>query len=260
MRKFLMLTVCAVSFFSAQAATNLVSNGDFSQGKTDWVAGKWETGWYNDFYDNNEFKAVIVQPGGANWQCFFYHFENIILKAGVTYTYHFDAYASEDAQVPIAVKHVGQNVTPWLQATAAVTTTKQTFSYTFTTTADDDSGQVNWSLGMGVFVAGDTFHLSNVSIVDAAAVLSRSAAVSPSSSLRVAGRKATVTLTHPASCEMKLYTLKGALVADYTSSLKGAGSGAHQIDLLSHPVSNGAYVLKLRDGAAVTSAAVMIGR
>jgi hypothetical protein len=262
MRKvFGVLTFVAVMILSAQAATNLVSNGDFSAGSQDWVAGKWEGGFFTDTYTNNEFTATINAPGTAAWNCFFYHSENILLKAGKDYVYSFDAYATVEATVPIAVKHVGQKPAPvWLETTAAVTTTKQTFSFPFNTNgADDDSGQVTFQLGATVFTTGDVFHLSNVSIAEAgsSSVKSKTVAAALPKNLRVAGTRATVTLTRAGTSELKLYSLQGALVADYSSSLK---AGSNQIDLLSRNVAGGAYVLKLRDGSAVSAAAVMIGR
>ena len=251
---FLVLCLCVIPFSTLQGQ-ELVPNGDFSAGmNAEWIIGDWGTGASVNAVANGAFSCNITSIGAASWNVFFYHFEDIQLTGGVTYIFEFNAHATAPSYVETGAKTVGQNITPYIDVFDSIGTTDSTYSGTFTPTADDDSGQVFWDLGFGNVPLGATIYISKVSIQAASsAVVSKVSANANAPFARVTRNGVSINFIQPAKAEMRLYNLQGALIADYSSMLKSLSAGTHQIDLSTHSVSNGTYLLKISNGLQTQS-------
>lgn len=258
----LVLCLCVIPFSTLQGQ-ELVPNGDFSAALApEWIVGNWETGYSTYGITNGVFHLTPTAIGTAAWMIFFYHFQDIKLKAGVNYIYKFTSHATAASTITTEVKPVGQPpaVVPWISIPGvAIGTTDSTYSWPFTTTADSDSGQVNFQLGFGNVPLGATISIDNVSIQeDVTAVVPKMNANSNAPFTRVTRNGVSVNFIHPAKAEMRLYNLQGALIADYSSMLKSLSAGTHHIDFDTRPVSNGSYVLKINNGMRTQSLAVTL--
>jgi hypothetical protein len=193
---------------------------------------------------------------------FFYYFQDIKLKAGVNYIYKFTSHATAASTITTEVKPVGQPpaVTPWISIPGlAIGTTDSTYSFPFMTTADSDSGQVNFQLGFGNVPLNETIYIDNVSIMEENTSIISKAGTSPAGVFsRLTRNGVVINLTRPDKAEMKLYDLRGVQVADYSAALKSMCVGFHQISFGARPVSNGTYLLKVNNGVQTTSATITL--
>jgi hypothetical protein len=257
---FLVLCLCVIPFSTLQGQ-ELVPNGDFSAALApEWIVGNWETGFSSYGISNGVFHLTPTAIGTAAWMIFFYHFQDIKLKAGVNYTYKFTSHATVASTITTEVKPVGQPplVVPWISIPGVVIgTADSTYSFPLVTTADSDSGQVNFQLGFGNVPLGATIYFDNVSIqADNTPVISKVRANSNASFAHVTRNGVSVNFIQPAKAEMKLYNLQGALIADYSSMLKSLSAGMHHIDFGTRPVSNGTYLLKVSNGIQTQSTTI----
>lgn len=90
---------------------------------------------------------------------------DVPLKKGATYLVTFDAYADEDRVMKVAVTAPTRDWIRYLDDTKLeLTTTKQTYTYEFTMTGNDDpQGRLEYNMGNNGSTAG--IHISNVSVV-----------------------------------------------------------------------------------------------
>lgn len=249
---FLVLCLCVIPFSTLQGQ-ELVPNGDFSAPLgPEWIVGNWETGFSTYGITGGVFHLTPTAIGTAAWMIFFYHFQDIKLKAGVNYIYKFTSHATVASIITTEVKPVGQPplVVPWISIPGVnIGTTDSTYSFPFSTTADSDSGQVNFQLGFGNVPLGATIYISHVSIqADNTPIISKVSANSNVPFARLTRNGVSVNFIQPAKAEMRLYNLQGALIADYSSMLKSWSAGTHHIDFGTRPVSNGTYLLKIGNG------------
>jgi hypothetical protein len=263
MRNFLLvLCLCAVPFSTLQGQ-ELVPNGDFSAPLApEWIVGNWESGFSVYGITNGVFHLKPTAIGTAAWMIFFYHYQDIKVKAGVNYIYKFTSHATAASTITSEVKPVGQPplVTPWFTASAvAIGLTDSTYSFPFVTTADSDSGQVNFQLGFGNVPLNETIYISKVSIMEESTpVVSKTSTAQACVFARLTRSGVNVTLASPAKAEMKLFNLQGVQIADYSATLKSMSAGSHHISYSARPVSNGTYILKINNGAKVMNSTVTI--
>ena len=261
---FLVLCLCVIPFSTIQGQ-ELVPNGDFSAALApEWIVGNWETGFSTYGITNGVFHLTPTVIGTAAWMIFFYHFQDIKLQAGVNYTYKFTSHATAASTITTEVKTVGQApaVVPWISIPGVtIGTTDSTYSFPFTTTANDDSGQVDFQLGFGNVPLGATIYIHNVSIqADNTPVISKVSANSSASFARMTRNGVSINFGQPGKSEMKLYNLQGALIADYSSMLNSMSAGTHHIDFGTRPVSSGTYLLKISNGIQAKSMTVNLVR
>jgi Carbohydrate binding domain len=232
MRNFLLvLCLCAVPFSSIQGQ-ELVKNGDFSAALgPEWIVGNWGTGFSSYGITAGVFHLTVTAIGAAAWNVFFYHFEDIKLAAGVNYIYKFTSHATAASLIATQVKTVGQPPAApvWFSDSAvSIGATDSTYSFPFSPTADDDSGQINFSLGFGNVPLSATIYISNVSIQeDQTPVVSKVNTASAKTFSQMTRNGVTVNLVRPDKAAMKLYNLRGMQVADYSSALRSMSPGSH---------------------------------
>lgn len=101
---------------------------------------------------SEDYSVQLVQP-------------DVPLKKGATYLITFDAYADEDRVMKVAVTAPTRDWIRYLEDTELeLTTAKQTYTYEFTMTGNDDpKGRLEYNMGHNGSTAG--IHISNVSVV-----------------------------------------------------------------------------------------------
>jgi hypothetical protein len=130
----------------------------------------------------------------------------------------------------------------------SIGTTDSTYSFPFSPAADDDSGQINYSLGFGNVPLGATIYISNVSIMEDLTKASAPTASRHESGFRCVGNGVIVNLTRPDRAELKLFNLRGMQVADYSSMLRSMTAGSHRIGFEGMAVPAGTYLLSANNG------------
>lgn len=259
---FLVLCLCVIPFSTLQGQ-ELVPNGDFSAPLApEWIVGNWQTGFSSYGITNGVFHLTPTAIGTATWMIFFYHFQDIKFQAGVNYIYKFTSHATAASIITTEVKTVGQPpaVVPWISIPGVnIGTTDSTYSFPFTTTANDDSGQINYQLGFGAVPLGATIYISHVSIqAEQTPVVSKVNATPANAALQLTRNGVIVNLTRPDKAQMKLYDLRGVQIADYSFNLRTLTAGSHKINFGSRPGSNGTYLLKVNNGTRTMSTTITL--
>jgi len=151
----------ATPIITVPAHRDTVFNGGFVQGTMGWTFNTWG-GTAQGSVVNGEYKIDISALGTANSSIQLVQ-NGIILQQGKSYEVKFDAYASANRTLEANVE---LDVSPWTSYLPAlksfdISTTKSTYSYTFTmTNATDSNGRISFNAGAsktGLF-------LDNVSI------------------------------------------------------------------------------------------------
>ncbi len=138
-----------------------VFNGGFGLGALGWTFNVWGGGAHGSVV-NDEYKIQIDSIGQHNSSIQLVQ-NGIILQQGKSYQVQFDAYAASNRTLEANVE---QDVNPWVSYLPALqnfdlTTTKTTYSYTFTMTNPTDSnGRVTFNAGAST----ETVFLDNISI------------------------------------------------------------------------------------------------
>ena len=273
MRKvfFMICAVLSPLFSLYAAAPNLLSNGDFATGDT--------TGWKRGNYNNAKSSWAVMNgvctinvlavgtsltsnPGGdTSWNLQLIHLWDMQLSANTSYTFSFDASAVTSGRISATVKSYGSSAPVYFTNNAVMlTTTKQTFSFPFSMTADDPQAQVTFAYAG--LKKNNSWSLSNVSVVSTGAVpvISKPFDRANLDVAQLTSQGVKINLVKPAQAEMKLYNLSGALIADYSSILKASFAGLNTISLNNRQVSNGLYLLKINTGARTVSLPLSVTR
>ncbi len=147
---------------------NYVINGDFSVAEDlsddkDWIFLNAAGGKGTAAISNGQMSISTTSPGTEVYGVQLVQ-PNIPLKKGGTYTLTFDAYADEARTMVVDVSAPDRS---WIRympdTTVNLTTTKQTYTYSFKMTGEDDAnGRLEFNLGKTASTAG--VKLSNVSI------------------------------------------------------------------------------------------------
>jgi len=164
------------------AHRDTVFNGSFDQGSNGWAFNTWG-GTAQGSVVKDEYKIDITALGTGNASIQLVQ-NGIILQQGKSYEVKFDAYASANRTLE---GNVEQDVSPWTSYLTALqnfdlTTTKKTYSYTFTmTNATDSNGRVSFNVGASM----TGLFLDNISIKEVAAPVAMHAqATKPSITMR----------------------------------------------------------------------------
>lgn len=147
---------------------NYVINGDFAAAEDldddkDWIFLNAAGGKGTAAISNGQMSISTTNPGTEVYGVQLVQ-PNIPMKKGGTYTLTFDAYADEARTMVVDVSAPDRS---WIRympdTTVNLTTTKQTYTYTFKMTGEDDAnGRLEFNLGKTASTAG--VKISNVSI------------------------------------------------------------------------------------------------
>ena len=150
-------------YLAAEPGTNIVRNGDFSQGIANWTwepttapaSADWEI-------ENGQFH-YIINDGGSVWSSVQLRQNGIPLVQGKTYIFEFDVWA--DAPRTIEAK-VGQDVSPWTNYSKIgptyITQQKKHCSYTFRMDYPSDPN-ARVVINTGTF--NIDVHIDNISLI-----------------------------------------------------------------------------------------------
>ena len=254
----------AVSFvvFSASAQTELLPNGNFTQGDAGWnlnasLAGNnGGDGTYD--VSTGQYVITINAAGYAEYAIQMSDTGLTILK-GHTYHIHIDAKASEARPFTYGV---GMTNNPWTtfsgvnyvgEMNGQLGTDSTAIDTTFTMTSDDniDSARIFLNFGQNPswpqISAGETVTVMHVSLLDMggnpdAVRNGKSLAAAKQSSLSVNGKGFQVGAIS-STASLKVFSLQGALVADLSKQARQSSMVAWSATGL----KAGTYVLRLLD-------------
>ncbi len=254
-------SLTAYFFRNPDAEGNLVLNGGFSSGTSDWTLNIWDgdaTGSVNNgvyglligSIGTNNYDIQLVQPG-------------IFLENGKTYQVTFDAYAAANRMLEVNVEMANS---PWTSYLAEVeqfelTTEKKTYAFTFTMNHPTD---VNGRLGFNAGMSTDALFIDNVSVKAAttnsaspSVVLPRTSGVSigiHKSMLRV-----DFNVPVGGAAALKMYDLKGNSIKNVRFGIRAGETYSRSINL--RDVPKGFYLVKLEiDGRTYHSSEVLISK
>ncbi len=139
---------------------NQLVNPDFAAGPYGWQLTMHGWAYATGSVEQGEYRVSINQAGQSTWDIHFGQ-TGLSLEQGTTYTVSFEAYSTSPRTL---VAIVGKNADPWTvycgYQSISLTTTKQTYTYSFTMIdPSDDQARLGFDLGA---VAGDVFfdHIS----------------------------------------------------------------------------------------------------
>lgn len=157
-----------VANFRPDATTNILKNGDFATGLTNWST------WVDSAAGNGAsitvvsgaLKVIETKSDTLNYGIQA-SYAGLAVEAGVTYTLSFDAWADAAISIGTGICHNGSVDNDWtipgyFYGSADLTTTKQNFSTDFTPKTSDAIAVLQFNLGKN---PGKTLYLDNVSLV-----------------------------------------------------------------------------------------------
>lgn len=158
-----------VTFREPDENGNYINNGDFADAEdlkddVDWKFLTAQGGSATAEIKDNEIFIESTAEGSEDYSVQLVQ-PDVPLKKGATYLVTFDAYADEDRVMKVAVTAPTRDWIRYLEDTELeLTTTKQTYTYEFTMTDNDDpKGRLEYNMGKNGSTAG--IHISNVSVV-----------------------------------------------------------------------------------------------
>ncbi|NUT50451.1 MAG: endoglucanase [Saccharothrix sp.] len=242
----------ALASGTAQAADyERLINGTFSGGTLDpW----WASAGVSNRLTNGELCATVTGGTVNPWDSLIGQ-NGVPFEAGQSYTMSFDAYASV-ARPAAAV--AGEGVSPYRQIAkhdVSLTTTKQHFSFTFTSELDfPDAGAGQVTFHLGAQAADTTVCVDNVSLVGGVKPPGGEPGV-PAKAINVdqvgyvpgLPKQATLTSTATTPQTWALKNSAGTTVASGQTTPKGAdsfsGDSTHLIDFSSYDTAGTGYTL-----------------
>lgn len=249
------LTATSLQFAGTAAAAEYerVLNGKFDSGSADpW----WSSAGVTNRVTGGELCAAVTGGTTNPWDALIGQ-NGVPFESGQSYTFSFDAYATTAQTVAAAA---GESVSPYrgiAKQDFALTTTKQHFTFTFTSTLDfpdAGNGQVAFQLGGQTFA--NTICVDNVSMVGG---VKPPGGVNPNPTKKVQvdlvayvpglPKRATLVSTATAPQQWTLKNSAGASVATGQTAPKGAdatsGDSVHLIDFSSFDTPGTGYTLSV---------------
>jgi len=139
----------------------LVRNGNFSQGSSEWSLNQLSGGVATGSVQNGVYELQVSNGGSTSWALSLVQGE-IYLQAGRRYTLSFDASASASGKVDVgAGMSVEPFTTQFLQSVQLSSTMKR-YSYTFTAASDDPHARLFFDLGQN---SPQKISIDNVSLI-----------------------------------------------------------------------------------------------
>jgi|GEM_PF-1750882 len=249
----------ATPIITVPAHRDTVFNGGFDQGTMGWTFNTWG-GTAQGSVVNGTYKIDITALGTANSSIQLVQ-NGIILQQGKSYEVKFDAYASSNRTLEANVE---LDVSPWTSylpklESFDLTTTKTTYSYTFTmTNATDSNGRVSFNAGAST----TGLNLDNISIKEIPTPTSVRDMIAQNGLVSVAhkGSRLEVAL-HGAQgtlFSMGVYDLFGKPVRT-SARMDGKSPVSWIADLSGLP--NGIYFVKVNaDGKTIYSSKLLVGK
>ncbi|MGL1936100.1 MAG: carbohydrate binding domain-containing protein [Fibrobacterales bacterium] len=155
-------TTASLSVLPEVTATNLISNGDFSYGTSNWDLYLADGG--NAQFSTNGGQGVLAinNGGSASWNVQFKQ-GGLPLEQGKTYRFSFDARASDYRTIEA---HLETDGSPWSNygsiAATSITPTLSNYSYDFVMPQTDMNARVVFNIG----VNSNDVYLDNVMVVE----------------------------------------------------------------------------------------------
>jgi hypothetical protein len=157
-----------ILFVFASAQTELVKNGNFSSGSTNWTLNKYG-GSSSGSVVNGEYTIIVTTAGTEHWHVQFIQ-TGISLVQGKSYTYSFDAYkGNQNSGAQSMQLNIGQSASPWTSywgsqnQMVTLTTTKTRYTYQITMTQPSDAN-ARLEFNCGKSTGG--FYIDNVSLIE----------------------------------------------------------------------------------------------
>jgi mannose/cellobiose epimerase-like protein (N-acyl-D-glucosamine 2-epimerase family) len=167
-RFFQSVLFSVVLFAFAFAQTELVKNGNFSSGSTNWTLNKYG-GSSSGSVVNGEYNIIVTTAGTEHWHVQFIQ-TGISLVQGKSYTYSFDAYkGNQNSGTQSMQVNIGQSNSPWTSywgsqnQMVTLTTTKTRYTYQITMTQPSDAN-ARLEFNCGKSTGG--FYIDNVSLIE----------------------------------------------------------------------------------------------
>jgi mannose/cellobiose epimerase-like protein (N-acyl-D-glucosamine 2-epimerase family) len=159
--------------------TELIHNGNFSSGSTNWNLGKYG-GSSSGAVSSGEYAIVVTSPGTESWHVQFTQ-GSLSLVQGKTYRFSFDAYkGTQNSGTQTMQINIGQSVSPYTSyfgtqnKLVTLTTTKTHYTYSIVmTNASDANSRVEFNCGM----SNGGYYIDNVSLVEEAVAVPRLSAI-----------------------------------------------------------------------------------
>ncbi|MFP4013941.1 MAG: carbohydrate binding domain-containing protein [Chitinispirillaceae bacterium] len=145
------------------AAGDVISNGTFDDGMTDWNLGQYESGSATASVQDGACQIAIADGGTEIWHVQLIQ-NGLTLAEDQTYVFSFDASADSEREIFVAVGESGGAYTKYAEQTVTLTSETQTFTFEFTPSAANINARAEFNIGM----AAGTVTLDNVSIRSAA--------------------------------------------------------------------------------------------
>lgn len=124
---------------STPPSGNLIKNGDFSGGMTNWSPAITSPANASFVIDNGQFKADIITDSPTNWHINLAQ-KNLTIKTGKTYKISFKGRAQSNRTIVVQFKRTSGTSLLW--QTFNLTTSLQTFNTIFNSTGDFNDGEL----------------------------------------------------------------------------------------------------------------------
>ncbi|MGL1886098.1 MAG: glycosyl hydrolase family 8 [Reichenbachiella sp.] len=153
--------MATVTVATTGGGSNLLTNGDFSNGLSSWTTFIGGAGSGSIVNSNGQAQAAITNGGDAVWNIQLYQ-AGLTIENGASYTLSFDASASANRPLEVSVEHNGSPWTNHMIENVNLTSASQSFTFNFTASnATDTDGRVTFNMGTsGVDVFVDNVVLS----------------------------------------------------------------------------------------------------
>ncbi len=227
---------------------NLVLNGDFNSGSTEWAFNVW-SGTASASIVNGEYRIAIQSVADKTHDIQLLQ-QGLYLENGKTYEVAFDAYASASRTLDVNVQMAGSPWTSYLEDLKQFTlsTTKQTFKFTFTMMGSNDfNGRVVFNAGTAIPAV--TIDNVSVKLYDPTPVTNQlRRTVRPAIIFNRAGTSLTVYLASYSSesAVLQLVNLNGKIMKSVAIRSSANATCSQICDLSDIP--KGLYIVRLMQG------------
>ncbi|MDR0307585.1 MAG: carbohydrate binding domain-containing protein [Chitinispirillales bacterium] len=248
--------------FVLTGGVELVKNGNFADGMTDWTLNTWDNSQATASVLNG---AVTININTLPSSGEVYNMQlvqaSLPLLKGNTYTVSFEASAAGPRVMEVMCQKATDPWTGYFSEDVNLTTAMQEFSFDFEMTEDDDLVS---RLGFNVGHSTENVTIRNVSVM-----LKQGTSIKPQSisqtatkgtSLRVSAKKSGISVKFKAktsgSTSLRLYGLRGELAAKTELNTVAGKSYSHTFSGVK--ISNGFYIVRMHSSGKVEQSKVIM--
>ncbi|MFW5813452.1 MAG: InlB B-repeat-containing protein [Fibrobacterota bacterium] len=232
---------------TTEPSTELLVNGDFSDGTTPWHLGAYNGASANGSVKNGEYVITSSSGGSVAWNIQMTQ-TGVKLEKGKVYTLTFEARAARSRSMEV---NVGMSSSPWISYCGAfkadLTTKMQRFTKTFVMEQNTD---LNARMEFNAGLATNTIYIDNVSIMEESRILGKRTTgtvnvVSRESTWSLQMAKEGIVVSTPAGgfAKINLYDIRGRSMGTIFSGTLSAGRQRISIGKL----PAGQYIMVLKD-------------